>query len=86
MGEKGDFNKPNSVTVSLGDSDLRLEKLSADESGPGKIRISRWIQDHPHSRPLDISEQELVNLLQKAVQARVLSREFLKNLQAAFEI
>ena len=86
MGDNGDPKKHRSVTIDLGTSEGRIEKLLSKDGGPPKIRISCWSQANLNSRPLDISEQELVILLQKAIRAGIISSEFLKNIHSEFEI
>ncbi len=86
MGDNGDPKKFRSVTINLGNSEGRIEKLLSKETGPAKLRISCWSQGQLYSGPLDISENELVNLLQKAIRAGILSPEFIKSLQSEFEI
>jgi len=86
MGDNGDPKILRSVTIDLGDLEGRIEKFLPKEAGPAKIRISCWSQGHPCSSPLDMSENELVNLLQRAIRAGILSPEFLKNLHSEFEI
>ena len=38
------------------------------------------------THPLEMTENELIRLLQKAIRARVLSDDFLSNLRSDFEI
>jgi hypothetical protein len=84
MGNNQDSKKLRSVTINLGDSEGRIEETLPKETGPAKIRISCWNQGR--SLPMDISQNELVILLQKAIRAGVLSPEFLEDLHSAFEI
>ncbi len=86
MGDNGDPKKLHSVTLDLGDSEGMIEKLLSKESGPARIRISCWNQGHQTTRPLDLSETQLVRLLQKAIRAGILSPEFINNLHSEFEI
>lgn len=74
------------VSIFLGDSEGRIEKVSATLTAPGQIRIGCWSQEHLLSSPLELAEEDLVNLLKGAVQAGILSPDFIKNLSREFEI
>lgn len=84
MGSNGDEKKQLSVTIDLGDAKGTIERLLLKESGPVKLRLSYAVQGQ--ARSLDLTENDLVVLLQKAIRAGVLSPDFIKNLQSAFEI
>jgi hypothetical protein len=87
MGKPNDgSNVLHSVIIDLNGSEARIEKLTPQQNEPEKIRISCWIQDRSHASPLEISEEELVHLLQKAIRAGILTPEFVKNLHADIEI
>jgi hypothetical protein len=86
MGDNGGPNKLRSVSINLGETEGRIEKLLSKESAPARVRISCWSQGHLRSRPLDISETELIRLLQQAIRAGILSSEFIGNLHSEFEI
>ena len=86
MGDQGDPKKLRSVTIHLGTSDGKIEEIPSIENGPVKIRISGWAQAKAVSIPLDLDEKELIDLLQKAVRAGILSPDFAKELSSEFEI
>jgi hypothetical protein len=86
MADNGDSRKLRSVTVLLGNAEGRIEKILAKGTEPEKVRISCWKQGQQFPQPLDISENQLVDLLQKAVRAGILSSEFVNNLHSEFEI
>ena len=86
MGTNGHPAKQQSVTIHLGDVEGRIEKLVQKGSGPARIRISCWSESNLYSLPLDVSEKELISLLQKAIRAGILSPEFLNDLHSEFEI
>jgi hypothetical protein len=86
MSDHGESKYTHTVTIRLEDSEGRMEKLPPQGSQPARIRISGWSLDQQHARPLDVSEKELVQLLQKAIRAGILSSDFIKSLHAEFEI
>jgi hypothetical protein len=86
MGDNGDPKIIQSVTIDLGDSEGKIEKILSKENELAKIRISSWDQGRLRLSPLDVSENELVNLLQKAIRAGILSPGFLEKLHSEFEI
>lgn len=77
MGNHRDPNILRSITIDLNGSQARIEKFISKENEPAKIRISS---------PVEISENELVDLLQKAIRAGILSPEFVQNLHSDIEI
>lgn len=77
MGNHRDPNILRSITIDLNGSQAKIEKLISKENEPAKIRISS---------PMEISENELVDLLQKAIRAGILSPEFVQNLHSDIEI
>ena len=86
MNDQGDPKNMHSVSIQLGDSEGRIEKLPPQRTQATRIRISSWSQGRQRAQALDLSEQELVTLLQMAIRAGILSQEFLENLHAEFEI
>jgi hypothetical protein len=86
MGNHDDPDILRSVTIDLDGSEARIEKLISKDNEPVKIRISYWYQDRIHSGPMEISETDLVNLLQKAIRAGILTSEFINNLHSDIEI
>jgi hypothetical protein len=77
--------EPNSVSLDLGDRECRLEKVLA-ETGQEQIRLSLWSQGKMQRRPVSLSEQELTTLLQAAIRAGILSRDFVGSFQSITEI
>ncbi len=75
-----------SVMVALQQPRGVIDSLQIEETAAGAIRISGWSQGEMLTHPLEISEQELIRLLQKAIRAKVLSADFLSNLRSDFEI
>ncbi len=86
MGDQSDPKKLRSVTIHIGNSLGKIEEIPSAENGPVKIRISSWNQAKPATLPLDLDEKELIELLQKAVRAGILSPDFVKDLSSEFEI
>jgi hypothetical protein len=77
--------KLNSVSIDLGDGECRLEHvLSA--TGQEQLRLSLWSQGKMQRRPVSLSEQELIVLLQAAIRAGMLSRGFVGAFQSITEI
>jgi hypothetical protein len=86
MNENGKPVKAGVVTIPLGDTEGKIEKLLLKGTPPEKIRISCWGKDQTRSLPLDLTEEELVDLLYQAIRAGILSPEFLNKLHSEFEI
>lgn len=86
MGDHGNSTKLRRVSINLGDTEGRIEEILPIKTESVKIRISSWSEDRSSARPLDISEKELVDLLQKAIHTGILSPDFLDNLRSEFEI
>ncbi len=86
MPETGNPNQLKSVTIDLQDPQGLIDSLHIEETPSGAIRISGWSQGAALTHPLEITEIELIRLLQKAIRARVLSADFLSNLRSDFEI
>ncbi len=72
----------HAVTLELGGS----ARLVIEAAGEGRVAITRWSEGMPVSPPLHITEAELIALLQKSIRAGLLSKDFLMNLLAEFEI
>lgn len=86
MGEHGNPTKLRSAAIHLGEVEGRIEQILPEETGVLKIRISALGAAGEVSGPLDLSEAELIQLLQKAIRAGILSHDFLKDLSSEFEI
>ncbi len=86
MSENGKPVKAGVVTIRLGDTEGKIEKLPLKGTLPEKIRISCLGKDQTRSLPLDLTEEELVDLLYQAIRAGILSPDFLNKLHSEFEI
>lgn len=75
-----------SASIQLGDETGKIEKLPTNEAGQEQIRLSIWSQGKMQSRPLSLTEQELIALLQAAMQEGILSRDFIDVLHSTIEI
>ncbi len=67
------------------DLETRIEKLVL-ESGQEKIRLTSMVNDEAVKSPLILSEEELFELLNKAVHSGVLPRNFIGKLRDGIEI
>jgi hypothetical protein len=74
------------VTVDLGDQVVRLAALTAPDAGPTRVRVSALCKDTQQLCPLELSEAQLVTLLERAIRAGLLTTEFIHSLKAEFEI
>lgn len=72
-----------STCIHVEDQDIRIEKLQL-ETGQEKIRLSSWSDDLWRSPVL--SEVELLELLDQAILAGVLPRNFFGKLHERMEI
>ena len=86
MGDQGDPKKMRTVSIHIGNLLGKMEEIPSAENEPVKIRISGWNKVKVASQPLDLDEKELIDLLQKAVRAGILSPDFVKDLSSEFEI
>ena len=86
MGDHSASKGNRSASIDLGDLQGKIERLPHPEKGPEKIRLSCWSKDQKQSLPIDLSEKELVTLLQRAIRAGLLSPDFIHNLHSEFEI
>jgi len=76
----------SSVSVDFGEKDARIEKLSVGEDGKIAIRILAWQKGGSQAEPLVLSEEQLIELLHKAIHAGVLSQDFIGKLREKIEI
>lgn len=72
------------ATASLpsGNSEVRIERLFVKEPGQEEIRFSWWKSDKMMMRPLDLPEDELLELFKLAVAKQVFTPSFLGRLKA----
>jgi hypothetical protein len=87
-GHMDSLNKAKSLvstSIKINDQDILIEKLQL-ETGDEKIRLSSSIWKKAVSPPLILSELELLDLLNKAIHAGVLPRNFIGKLRERIEI
>ena len=75
-----------STSISLGNEVGKIERLPIAADGRERIRFSMWSQGKMLQRPLSLTERELVALLQAAIKAGILSRDFIGELHTVTEI
>ena len=73
----------NKIPVTLDLSEMRV-RLEA--GAPGRVRLSAWDAHTGEPRPLDLTEQELAALFQRAIRAGIISIDFVKELHAVIDI
>lgn len=61
----------------------RIERIIVKEFGQPEIRFSWWKDGRFQTRPLDLSEQELLPLVEEAIRQGVFSEWFLQKLHSA---
>jgi hypothetical protein len=81
MKDKPDIKRE--VTVDLGDT---VAKIESQPGQPTQVRISAWSKDLAQPHPLDLTESQLVTLLERAIRAGLISTEFIHKLRGEFEI
>ena len=81
-----DSARLHAVTITLGAKEGCIEEILPAEEGQACIRIFSLAQGGAPAGPLEVTESELVDLLQKAIRAGILPPEFLDHLHAEFEI
>jgi hypothetical protein len=86
MNEPAGAQKPITASVSLGDRVGKIERFPIDEDGQVQIRFSVWSQGEILSRPLSLTEKELVELVKAAFKEGVLSQHFIGELRSVTEI
>ena len=74
-----------STSITIENQEIRIEKLLIGTELE-KIRLSFWSGGEILSRPLVLSEAELLELLHKAIHAGVLPRNFIGKLRERIEI
>ena len=71
--------KPGSVKQ--GDSECRIERIRVKESDQVEIRFSWWKNGNLIPRPLDLPEEELLQLFKDAIDNGVFSETFKSKLR-----
>jgi hypothetical protein len=74
-----------STFIKIEDQEIRIEKLKL-ETGQEKVRLSSLIGKKEVAHPLILSEEELLDLLNQAIHAGVLPRDFIGKLRERIEI
>ncbi len=69
--------------VSVDIDGCRLERLFVKNQNREEIRLSLWIDGKMEFRPIDLPEEELLPLMQKAISAGVFSDDFLEKLRTS---
>lgn len=86
MGKQEEGKGLRSIAIQQGTTQSRIEEIQVGEGWLLKLRLSSVDAGQKAARPLELSEDELIELLQKAIRAGILSADFVKNLSAEFEI
>ena len=86
MDDPNGLKKMRSVSINIAGSQGRIEEVFESGDAAAKVRLSCRSQEPVHAQSLVLSERELIDLLQKAIRAGILSQDFIKNLGAEFEI
>jgi hypothetical protein len=73
------------VTINVGGTEVRIEKIGAAEGALERIRLVTQNNNQPQNQ-LDLNEKDLAILLQRAIRAGILSVDFLSDLHADIEI
>lgn len=63
------------------DSEARIERLHNKKRDQEEIRFSWWKDGNIVMRPLDLTEEELLALLQTSLQEGIFSLDFLRRLR-----
>lgn len=66
----------------LSREEARIERLRIKATNVEEIRFSWWKNGKIVPRPLDLTEADLIELIQSAVEKNVLSPKFLSDLRA----
>jgi hypothetical protein len=86
MEDQGASHKLRSVMIDQGTSQGKIEEIQVGEGWLVKLRFSTVEPGQHTAHLLELSEDELIDLLQKALRAGILSTDFVNNLSAEFEI
>lgn len=73
-----------SVQVTPND-EVRIERLYIKDLQRAEIRFSWWPNGRLAQKPLDVSEDELLQLFQEAIREEVFSEKFLKELKTLLD-
>ena len=64
------------------DNEVRLERLYIKDMKREEIRFSWWPKGRMAQKPLDVTEPELLELLEEGIKQHVFTPEFLEQLKA----
>lgn len=71
--------------VSAGTNGGRIERIHVHDTDEVEIRFSWWKDGRFQTRPLDVTEEELLPLLKEAIEKGVFTNKFLGNLEAVLK-
>ena len=71
------------AALSNGNEEVRIERLRIKTSGQEEIRFSWWKNGNLIMRPLDLPEDQLLSLMQRAARGGVFTPEFVAQLKAS---
>jgi hypothetical protein len=71
-----------SASVQWGESEGRIERLMIKEAHQEEIRFSWWNEGRMIPRPLDLGEDDLLILFERAIAANVFTVDFRSRLRA----
>ena len=74
------------VSIQRGEDEWRIEGTGEGSQEPKKVRLSVWRAGQLLSQPLELSEEDLIELLQRGVRAGTLSNDFIGRLHTEIEI
>jgi len=86
MRHGGEVRELASASIELENYEGRIERLRAGEDGQEIIRFSLWREGSRLPCPLELTEKELVTLLQAALRSGALSQGFYRMLRSDVEI
>ena len=86
MPDHADAKKMLSISIDLMNTAGKTERLLVEGTGPEELHISRLSPGQAPTVPLRLSEDDLVLMLEKALRAGLLSKDFLVKLHSEFEI
>ena len=74
------------ASVNLADHEARIERLSGGEARQATLRLSVFKKGKSLTGPLMLSEEQLIELLHKAIHAGVVSPGFIGKMREKIEI
>ena len=64
------------IELTNGSEEARIERLFVNDSKEEEIRFSWWRRGRLMPRPLDLNERDLLALLERAIDRKVLTPDF----------